>query len=772
MSNGEKRSRPLKIAVVGGGPGGLYFAILMMKANTAHDITVFERNSHDDTFGFGVVFSDRTLENFKERDVESYDAITREFAYWTDIEVRAHGQTIRSAGHGFCGMERKRLLILLQERAQALGAKLVFQTEVTDVSDLQGYDLIVAADGVNSQIREQYKEHFQPSIEWCGNRFCWLGSTQPLPAFTFCFKENEHGLWMLASYQYNRNLSTWTPECSEQTWLAAGMDRMSEEESVAYLEKLFAEELQGHKLLTNRSVWRNFPTIMNKRWHYRNIVLIGDALHTAHYSIGSGTKLAMEDAIVLADAVAGGEDISSCLEHFERVRRPKVERIQHAANISRRWFENPGKFWRQEALQMSFNLLTRSSQVTYENLFQRDPDYIRQMDRWWMSHLSEQLGDRVDARCTPPPMFTPLLLRGLMLGNRVVASPLPIRSAKDGVPSHFHLVQLGSLALGGAGLVCVETAHVSSDSRATSECCGMYSPEQVTAWHDVTRFVHAHTDARISIQLGYAPPVMSRLRNPANEIASRPFDAEDHAVTAMYEAGMREIRKRFVHSAKLADLSGFDMIELNMTGDYLFAGFMSPRTNRRNDDYGGVLANRMRFPLEVFDAMRMAWPHAKPIAVRMLAEGWFERAGLSGDDLVEIAAMFKAHGCDMVDVSSLQSSMLTAVLPGKNFRTTASDAICRTGLACVAVGGVSSADQVNTILLTGHADLVELGNAQLANPHFTLQAAAHYGVEAQRWPAHHAVGKEEAYRLARQVNAAHARLRATMRPRMHRRDES
>ncbi len=770
--------QPLRIAVIGGGPGGLYFAILMKKADPRHDITVFERNRADDTFGFGVVFSDETLGKFQESDAESYRAITGEFAYWGAIDVKVRGQTIRSEGHGFCGLERKTLLGLLQRRAAALGAKLLFQKEVTDVTQLQGYDLIVAADGINSAVRERYKDHFVPRIDWRHNKFCWLGSTRLLDAFTFTFKENRHGVWILGSYQYKAGMSTWVPECSEATWRRAGLDKAGEAESVAYLEQLFAEELDGHNLVTNRSVWRNFPMIENQRWYYRNIVLLGDALHTAHYSIGSGTKLAMEDGIALADALASTGDVDAGLARFERVRREEVEKTQHAADVSLVWFEPPQRFWQLPPQQLAFSLLTRSKQITYENLRRRDPQYVREFDRWWAGQARARLGFDIPQDNPPPPMFPPFRLRDMVVSNRVVVSPMGMYSAEDGTPTRFHLVHLASFALGGAGLVFAETTHVSPESRITPGCCGMYKPEHVVAWREITDFVHQSSDAKICLQLGHAG------RKGSTRVAWEGMDLPlvegnwpvwSASPIAYLEGGqvpieidraeMTRVRGQFVRAAKMADEAGFDMIELHMAHGYLLSSFISPLTNVRNDKYGGSLANRMKYPLEVFDAVRAVWPVAKPMAVRISATDWVEDGGLTGEDAVEIAKMLAEHGVDIVDVSAGQTTQMAKPVYGRMFQTPFADAIRNDAkVATIAVGNIFTPDHVNTIVAAGRADLVALARPHLANPHFTLQAAAHYGYQPQRWPVQYLTGKEQAFRLAERANADEAQLRAASRP--------
>ena len=763
------------IAVVGGGPGGLYTAILFKLANPSHKVAVFERNQADDTFGFGVVFSDETLGNFKASDPQSYGTITSEFAYWGGIDVVVRGQKIRSNGHGFCGLERKRLLMILQERARGLGVTLSFGTEV-EVDALHGYDLVVACDGINSRIRERFAEHFRPEIEWRRNRFCWLGSTKSLDAFTFIFKENEHGIWIFGAYQYKPGHSTWVPECSEETWRAAGLDIADERQTVAYLEKLLAEELDGHKLLTNRSVWRTFPMIRNRRWYKDNIVLLGDALHTAHYSIGSGTKLAMEDAIALVDALAATDTVADGLARFERVRREEVEKIQHAADVSLAWFEEPPRFWQQEPMQLAFSLLTRSKQITYENLRRRDPAFIRAVDRWWAAKTNRELGVSLNTEAPPPPMFTPFRLRDMWLANRVVVSPMGMYSAVNGTPNDFHLVHLGSFALGGAGLVIVETTHISQESRITTGCCGIYMPEHLTAWRRITEFVHTQSTARICLQLGHAGRKGSTQLGweemdmplatgnwPLHSASPLPFRAESQTPIEIDRAEMTRVRDQFVSAALMADDAGFDMIELHMAHGYLLSSFLSPATNHRTDSYGGSLDNRLRFPLEVFGAVREVWPAHKPISVRISATDWVE-GGLSSADSIRIAERFKAHGVDLMDVSAGQTTSYARPVYGRMFQTPFSDAIRNEAhVATMAVGNITDADQVNTIVASGRADLVALARMHLTNPRFTLQAAAHYGYTGQTWPKQYGPGRDQAFRLADRANADKAAMDAAAR---------
>jgi anthraniloyl-CoA monooxygenase len=768
----------LNIAIVGGGPGGLYFAILMKKANPAHDITVYERNQAGDTFGFGVVFSDETLSNFEQRDPESYAAITDEFVYWGEIDTFVNGEVIRSDGHGFCGLERRTLLLLLQERAQRLGVRLVFGVEIADLAQLGGVDLIVAADGINSSIRERYQEHFRPQIDWRHNRFCWLGSTKPLPAFTFAFRENAHGIWILGAYQYKEGMSTWVPECDEATWRRAGLDRASEVETVAYLEALFADLLDGHQLLTNRSIWRNFPMIKNERWFFRNIVLIGDALHTAHYSIGSGTKLAMEDAIALADAFAATDTLPSALAHFERVRREEVEKTQHAADVSLVWFEKPRRFWKLDPMQLTFSLLSRSKQITYENLKRRDAGFVAQVDRWWAAKVRREDSFDVPLDAPPPPMFTPFRLRQMVVNNRVVVSPMNMYKAEPGgIPGDFHLVHLGRLAMGGAGLVFAEMTSVAEDGRITPGCPGVYSDAQVDAWRRICDFVHRESEAKFCLQIGHAGRKGSTRRGwegmdlplPEGEnwpiVSASPiaFRAESQVPTEIGRDRMATVRDAFVRAARHAEAAGFDMLELHMAHGYLLSSFISPLTNRRADEYGGSLADRMRFPLEVFDAVRAVWAD-KPLSVRISATDWVPGRGLDVDDAIEVARLLKAHGVDILDVSAGQTTIEAQPVYGRMFQTPFSEAIrSEVDLPTITVGNITTADQVNTIIASGRADLVALARPHLVDPHFTLRASAQYGYAEQAWPDPYLAGKEQAMRLFERSNAEDAQLRAAAR---------
>jgi anthraniloyl-CoA monooxygenase len=767
-------TQPLKISVVGGGPGGLYFAILMKKADPRHAITVYERNRPDDTFGFGVVFSDETLDNIQNADPETFDAIARRFVYWGEIDIRVRGQVIRSDGHGFCGLERKTLLMLLQDRARDLGVDVRFQTEV-NVDALPESDLIVAADGINSAIRAHYADHFKPSLDWRKNKFSWCGTTKSFPAFTFDFRENEHGIWILGAYQYKPGMSTLVPECDEETWLRAGLDKADEVQTAAYLEHTFANLLDGHPVLTNRSIWRNFPMIKNERWYRDNIVLIGDALHTAHYSIGSGTKLAMEDSIALANSFAAKANVPDALKHYETTRREEVEKTQHAADVSLVWFETPRRFWKLEPMQLAFSLLSRSKQITYENLKRRDPAFGAEVDRWWAGKVRSDLHFDVPTNNPPPPMFTPFRIGAMTVQNRVVVSPMNMYSAEQGnIPGDFHLVHLGKMAQGGAGLVFAEMTSVSEDARITPGCPGIYSPEQVKAWTRICKFVHANSKAKFCLQIGHAgrkgstrlgwegmDQPLAEGNWPIMSASPLKYRADSHLPTEIGRAEMTAVRQSFVQAAKNAHSAGFDMIELHMAHGYLLSSFISPLTNQRSDEYGGSLDNRMRYPLEVFDAVREVWPAEKPMSVRISASDWVPGGrGLDIDDAIGIAKMLKARGLDIIDVSAGQTTSEARPVYGRMFQTPFSDAIrSEVEMPTITVGNITSADQVNTIVAAGRADLVALARPHLVNPNFTLAASAYYGWDGQTWPDPYLAGKDQAFRLTERENAELEQLR-------------
>src|ERR1044072_4720656 len=625
----------MKVDVIGGGPAGLYFAILAKKAWPHMQLTVYERNRPDDTFGFGVVFSDETLETFEKYDRESYRSITDNFAYWDDIDIHHKGTVHRVGGNGFCGCSRVTLLRLLQERARALGVVMKFQTEI-DPAAHRDADLIVAADGINSRIRAEHAAAFKPSTDLRLNKFTWMVSTRPYDAFTFFFRETEHGIFIAHCYQYEPGLSTWVLETDPETFARAGLDNLSEEESARFLEGVFAKELGGHRLIINRSLLRNFPTIHCERWTHDNIVLIGDAKATAHFSIGSGTKLAMEDAIALYEAfkTTGGRDVKKALAHFETERRLEVEKTQHSADVSLVWFEHVRRFWDMDPTRFAFGLMTRAKAITYDNLALRAPEFVAEIDGFVARDVRAS-GFEVDVTTPTVPMYQPFRLRGMTVNNRVVVSPMDQYSAVDGMSTDWHLVHLGSRATGGAGLICTEMVSISEEARITPGCTGLYTAAQEVAWKRIVDFVHANSAAKFCLQLGHcgrkgATKLMwDGMDQPLPEGAwpvmsasPLPYYSHSQVPHEMTRADMDKVLADFVQAVQRGDRAGFDMAELHCAHGYLLASFISPLTNTRTDPYGGSLENRLRFPLEVFRAMRKAGPDEKPMSVRISATDW------------------------------------------------------------------------------------------------------------------------------------------------------
>jgi anthraniloyl-CoA monooxygenase len=774
----------MRIAIVGGGPAGLYFSILAKKAWPALDITVYERNRPDDTFGFGVVFSDETLDTFQKYDAESYRAITENFAYWDDIEIHFKGTVHRIGGNGFCGCARTTLLRLLHERAAALGVQFKFQTEVEpDLKQFAGYDLIVAADGINSRIREANRDHFETEIDHRPNKFTWMGSTRSFDAFTFFFKETEHGIVIAHCYQYEPGRSTWIFEVQQDTFEKAGFGRLSEEESARALEKLFAEELQGHPLLINRSMWRNFPRVSNERWVKDNVVLMGDAKATAHFSIGSGTKLAMEDAIALFEALRKERlDVQRALARYETERRLDVEKTQHAADVSLVWFEHVDRFWDMDPKQFAFGLMTRSKAITWDNLALRAPEFVEDVNEMFAAQ-AQHSGFSVNTKKPVPPMFQPFRLREMMLANRVVVSPMCMYSAQDGLPNDWHLMHLGSRAVGGAGLIFTEMTDVSEEGRISPGCTGLYNDSQEAAWKRIVDFVHAHSQGRICMQLGHAgrkgatklmwegsDRPLERGAWPIISASPLPYYPESQVPREATRADMNKVVADYVAAAKRAERAGFDMLELHCAHGYLLASFISPLTNRRTDEYGGSLENRLRFPLEVFRAVREAWPREKPMSVRISATDWKE-GGITGEDSVQIAQAFAREGCDLIDVSTGQTVHDAEPVFGRMFQTPFSDQIRNEArLATMCVGNITTADQVNTVLAAGRADLVALARPHLIDPFFTLRAAAWYGVEGVAYPPQYYMGRDQIFRNSPRDRADLTELRLKARPSRHRKD--
>jgi len=738
----------MRVAIVGAGPAGLYLAILLKRDNPRHQVTVYERNRVEDTFGFGVVFSDETLENVGEADPETNQAMAAAAARWEDIEIHYRGTITRSTGHRFSGVERKTLLELLAQRAQSLGAEVHWQTEIRDLSDcgLPTADLIVAADGVASLVRDRLSAEFEPRLDWRHNRFVWLGTTRPFPAFTFYFKPSPAGLWRTHAYQYAPGRSTFIVEAREQTWKASGLNETDEQATVAYLEELFKDELEGHGLLANRSIWRRFPTVRNARWHAGNVVLLGDAAHTAHFSVGSGTKLAMEDAIALATALKESGSVPEALASYEAGRRPLVESLQRAAQASLEWFESTERYQDTEPIQFAFSLLTRSLRITHENLKLRDPALMARVDRWFAEQSAKQSRCQVPVDPCPSPLFTPYRLRELVLQNRIVVSSMCQYRAEDGMPNDWHLVHLGSRAIGGAGLVMTEMTDVSREARISPGCAGMYLPEHVAGWKRIVDFVHSESVAKIGIQLAHAGRKGSTCvlwegeDEPLPEgnwplIAPSPIPYRPHnqVPREMTRSDMDQVAADFVRATRMADAAGFDLIELHLAHGYLLSSFISPLTNRRTDEYGGSLANRMRYPLEIVSLVRAIWPDAKPLSVRISATDWAP-GGLEGHDAVEIARMSIAAGADIVDVSAGQTVPEAKPVYGRQFQTPFSDRVRHEArVPTMTVGNISSAADVNTILAAGRADLVVLARAHLWDPYWTRHAAFDLGYSLP-WP--------------------------------------
>lgn len=737
----------MRVASIGGGPAGLYTSILLKQNDPRHECVVYERNRLDDTFGFGVVFSDQTLGNLLEADAPTHRAITEAFAHWDDIDVHFKGQVLRSTGHGFSGLSRKTLLKLLTRRAQELGVDVRFETEVGSTEEIDA-DLILAADGVNSRVREQHAEAFGPVLDWRPNRFVWLGTTFPYEAFTFYFKRNEAGLWRVHAYRYEPDKSTFIVECTDETFARSGLAVDDEEATRRYMEALFAEELQGHPLLTNRSQWRQFPTVTNRKWSDGRVVLMGDAAHTAHFSIGSGTKLALEDAIELVQALqASGHDVPQALATYEANRRPGVASTQRAAQVSLEWFENVERYERLEPLPFAFSLLTRSLRITHANLALRDPEFVERVDADFKAD---------NARFEPPegpvpPMFVPYRLRDMKLQNRIVVSPMCMYSATDGTVNDWHLVHLGSRAMGGAGLVMTEMTDVSADGRITPGCAGLYGEDHVQAWKRIVDFVHRHTEAKIGIQLGHAgrkgatklmwEGIDDPLETGAWSLVAPsplPYRPDSQVPKEMDASDLADIKADFIRSTQYALEADFDIIELHVAHGYLLSTFVSPLTNQRTDAYGGSLENRLRFPLEVFDAMRAVWPQERPMSVRISATDWAED-GIDGDDAVRIAQAFKAHGVDIVDVSTGQVVHDERPRYGRLWQTPYADRIrLEADVPTMTVGAISGYADANSVLAARRADLCVLARAHLYDPYWTRHAAVAQGYDP-RWPNPYAV---------------------------------
>jgi len=751
----------MKILCLGGGPAGLYFAISMKLRDPSHQVTVMERNRANDTFGWGVVLSDDALSKMQVNDPQSTNAIRDHFAYWDDIAVVHNGVRTVSGGHGFAGIGRKQMLILLQARARELGVDLQFQTEFKSAEEYrQDYDIVVATDGINSLVRKEYEDIFQPDIDMRKCKFVWLGTHQRFDdAFTFIFEKTEHG-WVWAHvYQFDDNTATFIVECLPETWDLWGFEHMSKEETVETCRKIFEAHLSGHELMSNAAhlrgsaVWMQFPRVICEQWYHENVVLMGDAAATGHFSIGSGSRLAFDSAIALADYLHSEPTLKQAFERYQEERRIEVLRTQSAARNSLEWFEEVERYLDMPPTQFAYSLLTRSQRISHENLRLRDSAWLESAEDWYAEHVGGEKGRR--------PMFQPLKLRDMELKNRIVLSPMAQYKAVDGNPTDWHLIHYAERAKGGAGLIYTEMTCVSPEGRITPGCPGLYTPEQEAAWTRLADFIHAETSAKFCMQIGHSGrkgstcvPWEGGMDRPLKSgnweiLAPSPLPYKDGSATprVMTRADMDMVRDQFVAATEMAARIGADMIELHAAHGYLIASFISPVTNKREDDYGGSLENRMRYPLEVFHAMRAVWPEEKPMSVRISAHDWID-GGVTPDEAVEIAKLFNAAGADIIDVSSGQTDPAEKPIYGRMFQTPFSDRIRNeTGIRTMAVGNISDWDQVNSILMAGRADLVCLARAHLGNPYWTLHSAIEQGDEAPEWPKPYKGGRDLLYRL-------------------------
>ena len=813
----------MRILCIGGGPAGLYFALLMKLQNPANVIRVAERNLPFDTFGWGVVFSDQTLGNLQLADPVTAAQIGDAFNHWDDIDVHFRGRTVRSGGHGFCGIGRKRLLNILQQRCIDLGVELTFEQDVTDDQTLAtefAADLVIASDGLNSRIRTRYADSYQPDIDLRECRFVWLGTKKTFDAFTFAFEQTEHGWFQAHAYKYDDTTSTFIVETPEAVWKAHGLDAMEQAEAIAFCEKLFAKYLDGHALMSNAAHlrgsanWIRFPRVICKSWVKWNdatpVVLMGDAAHTAHFSIGSGTKLALEDAIELTRSFAkhGEHDLRATLADYEAVRSVEVLKIQNAARNSTEWFENVDRYTAMEVEQFAYSLLTRSQRLSHENLRVRDANWLGGYERWLASVLPSPLVGAAETPVSPsalgergqvaaksnsnsselppspspqppqargaqtvPPMLLPLTARSITLNNRVVVSPMAMYSAVDGVPGDFHLVHLGARALGGAGLVFAEMTCPSPEGRITTGCPGLWNDVQMQAWCRIVRFVHASTSAKIGIQIGHSGPKGSTQLGweitdeplvtgnwPLLAASAVPYGRQNQVPKAMTSNDMREVTAQFVAATERAAHAGFDWLELHCAHGYLLSSFICPLTNLRTDEYGGSVENRCRYPLEVFRAVRFVWPEHLPMSVRISAHDWAP-GGNTANDAIVVARMFKEAGADFIDVSSGQTTRDAKPIYGRMYQTPFADRIRNeVGIRTIAVGSVFEADHVNSIIAAGRADLCAVARPHLADPGWTLHEAAKLGSLAIDWPKQYLSGRDQLYRNLAKDKAVAATL--------------
>ncbi|NHN25759.1 bifunctional salicylyl-CoA 5-hydroxylase/oxidoreductase [Flavobacterium jejuense] len=738
----------MKITVIGGGPGGLYFSILTKKAIPHCQIDVYERNRPDDSFGFGVVFSDETLGEFLKKDMPSYELIRSKFAYWDDIIIARDGQKISSAGNGFCGCSRKTLLKLLHQRCQEEGVNLHFEANIDDLSQFKGSDIIVACDGISSQIRTQFERDFGTKVALKKNKFVWMGSTKPLDAFTYFFKDTPNGAFAAHTYQYEEGMSTWIFECAPETWEKFEFDTYNEEDTVQKLKELFKEELEGHGLITNKSHWRQFPHVTNENWYKDNVVLLGDAKATAHYSIGSGTKLAMESAIALSDAiVASPKDIEKAYKAYEKARRNTVEMIQYAANVSLDWFENIDRHIQHPFYQFAFGCMTRSKKVTYENLRIRDNSFTDKV----LAEFNDSNENKT------PAAFSKFKLRDLELQNRIVMSPMGQYTANDGLVNDWHFQHYTSRAVGGLGLILTEMTAISTTGRITLGCAGIYTNTQIEAWKRITNFIHTQTQSKIGIQLGHSgrkgatkkPWETEDLEDKWELLSASPISFNEHfsKPKEMTLEDMDSITNQFVQATKNANEAGFDMIELQAHHGFLLASFLSPLTNIRKDEFGGSIENRLKFPLRVFKVMREVFPKEKPMSVRISATDWAED-GISEKEVILIATAFKNAGADIINVSTGNTVAYQKPKIGRMWQTPFSDVIRNTvTIPTITTGYIQDIDQINTIILNGRADLVALGRPLLLDPNFVRNAQAYEGFQAEDIPNPYKMGISHLYPL-------------------------
>ncbi len=707
----------MRVTVIGGGPGGLYVSLLLKKKSPSWDITVLERNPPHATYGWGVVFSDRTLTALREADYKTYTEVTDNFVIWDAIDVWYRDELVRCGGHAFAGIARTRFLNILQKRCEELAVNLKFETEIGDPKQFSDVDLLIGADGVNSIVRQAYAKSFQPSLQLGKAKYIWLGTDKVFDAFTFIFRENEHGLFQVHAYPFDGTTGTFIVECDEKTWQRAGLDAADEEQSLTYCQRLFADRLEGHQLMSNSSEWINFITVKNKIWHHGNVVLLGDAAHTAHFSIGSGTKLAMEDAIALANPFEQHEDIEAVLDDYEAVRKPAVEAFQQAAEESRTYFETVQCKLKLDPVQFTFNLLTRSGRISYDNLKLRAPYFVNAVDRFVSEANCGNVSNAL-LLLAPPPMFTPLTLREMLVSNRVVFSPTSRYSSEDGLPDEQQMNQLGAQALGGAGVVVTEPTAVAAEGRITPGCTGIYCPEHVERWKQMVEHIHTDSSAKVALNLSHAGrrgstrPRWEGLDRPLRKgnwplisASPIPYTPESQVPKEMDRAAMDRVVGEFVRASQMGHEAGFDMLQLNFAHGYLLGSFISPLTNQRGDDYGGSVKKGMSFPLELFDAVRKVWPDQKPIAVVLSATDWVD-GGFEPGDAVAVARMLKAHGCDLITVLAGQTTLHESPNYAPGFLTPYSERVRNeAGIATMTAGHLTTDDQVNTLIAAGCADL-------------------------------------------------------------------